>query len=411
MCDRASACLALPPNTAMNRFGILLACAALVSLPAACVTTNSSPRPAGDAPAAAAPALAYYALVVSESADQIATIRFDGAGARAVDTVKTGLMPTEINGPHGIAVSPDGRFYYVTIAHGTPFGTLWKYRAGTNEVVSRVALGLFPASLQVSPDGAYAYVVNFNLHGDMVPSSVSIVATDDMVEIARITTCTMPHGSRLNPQGTKHYSACMMDDMLVEIDTRSFEISRHFSLGRGREHGAQGPPHVAAAGAAAGGAHAHDAARGEPTCSPTWAQPSADGGKVYVACNKSDEIIEIDVERWEIARRLPAGAGVYNLAVSPDGRLLVATNKRGHSVSIFDLASGRELRRIPTARKVVHGAAVTPDSRYAFITVEGIGSEPGTVEVIDLRALESVARADVGQQAAGIDFWKSEPLR
>ena len=44
-------------------------------------------------------------------------------------------------------------------------------------------LGSFPASLQVSPDGEWAYVVNFNLHGDMVPSSVSIVATGEMVGV------------------------------------------------------------------------------------------------------------------------------------------------------------------------------------------------------------------------------------
>jgi hypothetical protein len=52
--------------------------------------------------------------------------------------------------------------------------------------------------------------------------------------------------------------------------------------------------------------------------------------------------------------------------------------------------------------------AVSPDDHYAFISVEGIGSAPGTVEVIDLRALQSVAQVDVGQQAGGIDFWKIE---
>jgi hypothetical protein len=30
------------------------------------------------------------------------------------------------------------------------------------------------------------------------------------------------------------------------------------------------------------------------SCSPTWAQPSGDGGSIFVACNKADEIVEID---------------------------------------------------------------------------------------------------------------------
>jgi hypothetical protein len=52
---------------------------------------------------------------------------------------------------------------------------------------------------------------------------------------------------------------------------------------------------------------------------------------------------------------------------------------------------------------------ISPDDRYAFVTVEGIGAEAGTVEVIDLRALRTVATVEVGQQAGGIDFWKTVP--
>ncbi len=43
--------------------------------------------------------------------------------------------------------------------------------------------------------------------------------------------------------------------------------------------------------------------------------------------------------------------------------------------------------------------------------VEREFSEPGTVEVLDLIALKTVATVDVAQQAAGIDFWQSEPVR
>jgi DNA-binding beta-propeller fold protein YncE len=65
--------------------------------------------------------------------------------------------------------------------------------------------------------------------------------------------------------------------------------------------------------------------------------------------------------------------------------------------------------RRPTKRKVPDGVVISPDNQYAFVAVEGIGSEPGTVEVIDLQALDTVATVDVPEQAVGIDFWKSEP--
>ncbi|HEX5633131.1 MAG TPA: cytochrome D1 domain-containing protein, partial [Gemmatimonadales bacterium] len=81
----------------------------------------------------------------------------------------------------------------------------------------------------------------------------------------------------------------------------------------------------------------------------------------------------------------------------------VGTNKRDQSVSVVDLKTGKEAARIRTQRKVVHGVAVSPDDRYAFVSVEGIGSEPGTLEVIDLKQLAVVARVDVGQMAGGVD--------
>ena len=369
---------------------------------------------AGVSAPATAPAQDYLLYVVSESSDDVSLIRFGPSGARVESRFRIGLMPTEINGPHGVAVAPSKEHYFVSVGHGTPFGTLWKYTTADDRLLGRTTLGSFPASLAVSPDGEFVYVANFNLHGDMVPSSISVVAAGPMLEIARITTCTMPHGSRFDPAGTRHYSTCMMDDALVEIDTRTFAVARHFVLGRGREAGHAGVPGGLshAAGGTAGTAHAgHAMPAHDPQCSPTWAEPARDGRSVFVACNKSDEIVEVDVARWQVVRRLPAAPGVYNLATSPDGRLLIATNKRGQSVSVIELASGRELARVPTHRPIVHGAVVSPDSRYAFVSVEGIGAAPGTVEVIDLRALASVARVDVGQQAAGIDFWKTEPAR
>src|SRR5271170_2163329 len=394
------------PSRRRRSLPILLAFLALGFSGRAQTPSSSSSLIASDGPKQD-----YLVYVVCESADKIVLIRFGPAGARIESQMRIGLMPMDVNGPHGIAVSPDKQYFYVSVGHGRPEGSFWKYRAGTDNVIKYTSIGLFPATTDITPDGSFIYVANANFHGDMVPSSISVVATDQMIEVKRIPTCTMPHGSRLNHAGTKHYSVCMMDDMLVEIDTSKFAVDRYFMLAQGKEMGVTGAPFPQFQQSMGDQKMAdHSMAEHKPSCTPTWAQPSNDGSVIYVACNQSSEIVAVNTNTWTLARRFSAGTGVYNLAMTKDGRL-IATNKRGQSVSIFDPVTGRELAKIPTQRKIVHGAVVSPDDRYAFISVEGVGSEPGTVEVIDLTSRKTVATVDVGPQAAGIDFWKMEPSK
>ena len=354
------------------------------------------------------PTRTYEVIVGAEAVDKMQVVRFGPDGARLVRERIIGKNGTDPDGPHGVGVAPDGRTYYVSTAHGAPNGTLWKLETESDKVIGQVELGSFPATIQVSADGEYAWVVNFNLHGDMVPSSVSVVGTRDMLELTRIPTCTMPHGSRLSPDGFHHWSACMMDDLLVDIDVRTFNVARHFALAKGKEMGMAGaPPQRGAAMAMDHSGHGMEPpAPGDVSCSPTWAQPSSDGKTVWVACNRASELVEIDVASWTMRRRIATGEGTYNLATTRDGKLLLGTNKRGQSVSIHDAVSGRELARVPTSRRIPSGLVVSPDDRYLFVTCEGVGSEPGAVDIIDLATRTRVASVEVGQMAGGIDVWR-----
>ena len=408
-----------------NRIILRAACVTLVASGVLALGSSLRADQAQGRPAPK-PANTYWVYVGAESADFIHRIKFGPEGTVVERTTLIGELPNEMEGPHGLAISPDGKFLYMTTGHGRPDGKLWKYELGPEgdkRVGEGISLGFFPASIDVTPDGLYSLSVNFNLHGDMVPSTVSVVYTPDGTEVARVVTCTMPHGSRIDPSGTRQYSTCMMDDQLVEIDARKFVVARRFSVAKGKE----GPIAAAPLEQAAHAGHAMPAASGakpvvDPaevgypegmrhqmspaTCSPTWAQPSADGRKIFVACNKADEILEIDRDSWSLTRRLPTGRGVYNLAVTPDGKLLVATLKQGGMFQAFDLATGKSVFQTKTSTTLAHGVTVSPDSRYAFVSSEGVGSAPGKVDVFDLRTLTRAGTVDVGQQASGIAFWK-----
>ena len=342
-----------------------------------------------------------HVYVANESSDIVTKLVWDGLTLEPLVDVAVGRSPTEIEGPHGLRIAPTAGMWFVSLAHGTPFGTLWKFDAATNTAQGALQLGMFPASMDVTPNGQLLLIVNFNLHGDPVPSTVSIVHTPTMAEVARPFTCVMPHGSRINADGTKHYSTCMHSQQLVEIDTRTFQVTKRFSVAPGHE-GALALDDV---GAVSGHA-AHDGAPNPTICSPTWAatgRGERSNRFVYVPCNRNGEILEIDVANDRVTRRFATGRAPYNLEVSLDGRLLIATLKQEQAVAVIDLDEGRELARIPTTSRLPHGIALSPDGRVAFVSNEAAAGTRSTVDVIDLQMLRVVASAEVHEQAGGID--------
>lgn len=335
----------------------------------------------------------YWVYVANESSDLVSRVRFGPDGALEEKTISVGIKPADLDGAHGLTVSPAGDYWYVSLAHGTPYGMVWQFRTGSDEFVDSTTVGLFPATMGISADGSMLFAVNFNLHGQRVASSVSAVFTPFMDEARRIETCVMPHGSRLSVDGEYHYSTCMMSDQLVEIATGRLEVNRRLRLTAGQE--ALLPLDETSIHAVEG------------SCKPTWVAVAPDNRRVYVPCNGRSEILEIDRDGLQITRTFPTGKAPYNADVSPDGRYLVTTLKGAQAVSIIDLDTGEE-RQVASTRPVTHGVVISPDSRYAFISNESIGATPGTIDVIDLATGEVAASTEVRLQPGGIGFWKME---
>lgn len=330
----------------------------------------------------AAPTFAqdYYAYVASESADEVALVRFDGEEATVEETIRVGRIPIETEGAHGLTVSPDGAHWFVSIAHGKPYGRVAKYETGTNEKVGTATVGMFPATMEISTVTGLLHVANFDLHGEQEPSSISLVDPSTMTEVEKIETGIMPHGSRFSPGGRMHYSVGMMDGTLYEIDALERTVTRTLTLDG-------------------------------DTPKPTWVQPHPSEPLAYVALNGGDAVLEVSLADWRVTRRFDTGEGTapYNLDVTPDGETLVVTYKGTGETGIWDLTTGERLARLENSRTVTHGVVTTPDNRYAVVTAEGVGGEPGAVDIFDLEANERVASVDVGQQAGGVAFWKMEP--
>ena len=315
--------------------------------------------------------------MVSESGDIASWFTPTGTGLTLNRVVPIGIMPSDIDGPHNVTAAPDGSSYYISVAHGTPFGSLWKLNATSDSLMGRVQVEMFPTTISLTPDGQFAFVANSDFYGDHPRTNVvSVIHTPSMNKITDLAACDMPHGVKVNHRGTRVYVSCMHSDEILELDVATLVISRR---------------------ATTGGGHAQS-----PGCSPTFVSVAPDDAQVYVACNYGNTLQVWDAEALKPVKEIPVGKGAYNVEPTPDGKLVVVTNKKDQSVSIIDASRLVEVARVPTSKKVVHGVAYSPDSRLAYISCESVGADSGAVDVIDLSSRARVATVAVPGQPTGI---------
>lgn len=355
----------------------------------------------------------YQVGIVSESGDIVTWFRPDGPNLVVDRVVPVGIKPADIDGPHGIAMAPDMKSYFVTVAHGVPYGTLWQFDAATDQFMGKALAEHFPTTISVTPDGEFAFVANSDFHGDRPRVNVvSVVHVPTMTKIFDLPACDMPHGMRVNHAGTRAYATCMHSDEVLEIDVNTFAISRRVRTGKG--HSMAGAP---ATGHAAGHTQ-HDASHGTPPsggtvveppaalmnreCAGTYVSVSADDKTLYVACNNGNTVQVWDAETLQFRREVAVGAGAYNLEPSPDGSVVIVTNKKDQSFSIVDTKTWTEAARIKTTKKVVHGVVFSPDGKYAYVSQESIGSDPGAIDVVDLATRKVVSTVPVPAQPTGL---------
>ncbi|MDE0082029.1 MAG: hypothetical protein OXT72_05215 [Gammaproteobacteria bacterium] len=79
---------------------------------------------------------------------------------------------------------------------------------------------------------------------------------------------------------------------------------------------------------------------------------------------------------------------------------LVVANRRGGSVSFFDLEAGLEVGRLPVGPRIPHEAAVSPDGRRVLVGEYGGGANHGRhLIVIDLPGVRELGRIDLGARS------------
>ena len=93
-------------------------------------------------------------------------------------------------------------------------------------------------------------------------------------------------------------------------------------------------------------------------------------------------------------------AASSGLAFQDLGGTLLVANRTGGSISLFDLATGVEMARVPIGPAIPHEVAVSPDGRLALTGEYGPNDGPGRHLVgIDVAEGRRVGRLDLGPKS------------
>jgi alpha-galactosidase len=112
--------------------------------------------------------------------------------------------------PSGVAVTPDGKYVYVT-SHGS--GNVDVIDTATNTVVATVPVGAGPYGIAITPDGKYAYVA------DNGSGNVDVIDTATNTVVATVPVGAGPYGIAITADGKTAYVSDNGANAVTPIDT------------------------------------------------------------------------------------------------------------------------------------------------------------------------------------------------
>ncbi|NNK64044.1 MAG: PQQ-binding-like beta-propeller repeat protein [Gemmatimonadetes bacterium] len=325
-------------------------------------------------------------LVTSGFTDEV--LLLDPADGTITRRIAVDPRPGERDEPHGVAVSPDGRHWWVTVAHGDP--TLHLFESGGDRRVGTVTLGLPGAGRPgISPDGGTVIVPDYWLGGTGAMSGAAVVRADDLAVVERLELCPAPHQAAYSPDGRWVAVPCPLSDEVLLLDAADLSVRHRVGLGL-----APGAPFATEPG--------------NPLVRPmnvAWA-PTSD--RVWVTLMRQGAVSAIDTTGVELARgatpRQPT-----QIAVTPDGSRLIVPARGDFLLAVLDAETLETVDRIVLADDPhPHGVVLSPDGATAFIAHEGTTRSSGAVTAVRLADGQVLWRTAAGVFTLGI-AWRPGP--
>ena len=304
---------------------------------------------------AAASGQAVDVLVVANKREATATI-VDAAAGRTLATLPTG------EGPHEVAVSPDGRWALVTdYGAQTPGRSLTLIDLDALTVARTIDLGEYrrPHGVAFLPGGRTAVVTS-----EANQALLVVDVAGGRVERAIPTGQGGSHMVAVTADGRFAYTANIGGGSITEFDLRQGTRTRTLPVA-GRTEGIAVTP---------------------------------DGREVWVGSNDDNTVTVIDTRRWTAVDTIATPGLPYRVNMSPDGRTAVVSNPEAELVRLVDVRSRLERAAARTGGGGPVGGIVARDGRHVYVALQNSGE----VAMVELATGRELRRFPVGQGPDGI---------
>ncbi|MGZ3438201.1 MAG: YncE family protein [Polyangia bacterium] len=384
----------------------------LCALACGCTQSVSFPSSGGNWPAASVPAFVHQArfAVTDNLSDELSYV--DAVQPVWLGNVPVGDIPVELEGPHHLAASPDGKYIYYNLSNyvpgtgsgphgshgtGTVPGSLVKLDATTNEKIAEAPVDPNPGDVVLSKDGAWAFVSHYDtvkltsalFSGVGLPesaySAVAIVKTDTMTRVAKIDVCPTAHGEGLSADGNTLYVTCAASDQLAVLDVTD------------RTH-----PSVTARVTVGPTPGTLD----QPSYSPYALVVSPADGTVWVSDNRSADVRVFNPGTMQMDGSKTVNVNGIAMFASflPDGRTIFVPHQGDDQMTAIDVQTlaTRTLPLPPTACLNAHAFVLGPDGVNGVLVCEGDHvKRAGSVVFINVAAFAITGSVDVGMFSDG----------
>lgn len=274
---------------------------------------------------------------------------------------------------HHFAWNFTDNFLYLTMAG--QLGELVKIDPGSDQIVARLAVGVAPTDVRISPDGRFAYVANHDLNPFLPRSTVTKINLTTFTVAGTITVGKAPHGLRMSQDG-RFMLACnyLTDDVTFIYLNTNGDADSTFTLKLGSA------PKI---------------------FRPYGIGFSPDDSLAFVSCQQSNEVRVVDLKNRLIVDSIPVGFEPFMVERTPDNRFLYVPCRQSDAVYIIRLSDRTVVKSVGVGFRA-HGVDFSPDGLRAYITCEGDHINPSFIYVINAVTQRIIGPIEVGVFPNGV---------